>query len=817
MSGNGIAELFAAYLNEAFLQVLHAAATLLWLLEKVAAGLQRFLTEENLWEILLAGTLDTLKNTMPGILGSVVFGGSSGVGMLYLALMLAGLLLILPSIGNTRLVEPGRVLMWGMVLASLFIGATWGYDLIGYLEEFRQGMAQTLVTGMGGESADLDALIRTPMYASSPETETYDFTLPAEFEAHYFQEPRYPDDYTTYTLVIGVWPVQHSWTVWAESTQSQEARRATAQTGLAVALLTLIPAVVLLLFGLIFAALAAAALVLILFFVVALPLGFFEFGTHLLTHIVRQYVYLFAITLLAVVLMAIVVALSFLQIESTSPAEMPNRLMGTIPALVAVLMALSYVTSMATSTMKASFGTVSTSVRASMSSLNVSGAMPAGSGVLSDAAQAAMNVTGAAALAGATGGLGAALVAGGGSALGHLSPSAGRAAATLVQATNPEGHYSQLFGTAARTGGRGGLGGIASVAASGVGGRRRGQMRRAQLETSGALAFSSAAQKPKDAETDEFPWRGVDEGTFHAADSDLIEQGMKEYRAGARTTARSTFAQAFGSRGIAEQVMGRLQTDPLQQQLPVAEITAQTRRTAHQTVQAGKALFDTQGNLTPTFHGALWQNFRADPALKHLNLQDTSQLQFVGAIAGASVRPTQPIWNDPQATRKLAQAVLEPESAQIATQDHAALLSLQGLAHIEGWETEQLEALFEATRSGQSASALAGGKEPVSGIVKALYSHRELQNLDMGTAKSAAQLALLVTRGGQSVRNPQPIPGPTETPVVLPPKRTPPEPLVPPTPTGNVAAGVPPIPVPVLRPTTPPRTPRRTTPPEEES
>lgn len=751
MSGNGFAELLAATLNDTVLQVLKTVATLCWFLEKVAAGCMRFLTEENLWELLLAGVLDTLQETMPGILGSVIFGGNGGVGVLYLALMLSGLLLMIPALSNTRLVDAGRAITWGVVLGALFISSVWGFDLIRYIEGMRQGMAALVVEGIGGDTADLDALVRTPMYATEGEVQTFDFTLPDQFEDHYFDSPEFPQDYTDYEMVLGVWPVQHTWTIWVESQGSQAERRADAQTALAVAGLTLIPATVLLLFGLIFAALAAAALVLILFFVVALPLGFFEFGTTLLSRIVRQYVYLVAITLLAVVVMALLVASNQLTIEGSAPETAPTVLMSKIPILLVVTLALSYVSSMARSTMSDSFGVVSGSLQASFASLNASGRMPAGSGVLSDAAQAALNVTGAATMAGMTGGMGMALAAGGGALLGNLTESGGRAAATLVQGNAPDNPYAQVFGTAARSGRKSGMGGIAGTGSSSLRATRTMQARREGLETSGSRTFTQASRVPQDGGEDgDYPWQGVDEGTFQVADSDLIEQGVREFREGNRVTARQTFTRAYGSREVAEQVTSRLEADPLQAHLPISEMTEQVRRSAHQTVHAGKSLFDAQGNFTPAFQQTLWQNVRQDPALRHLNLQDGGQVQFLGTLAGASVRPLQPIWHDPLATQKLAHTVLDPDAPQIRTGDEAALLSLQGLAHIEGWKPEQVEALFEATRSGQSRAALGSG-DRVSGVVKAMFTHPELKELDHTTAKEAARLALLVTGQGQSI------------------------------------------------------------------
>jgi hypothetical protein len=796
MSTNAFAELFAAYLNDFFIQVLKAFTTLCWLLEKVAAGCMRFLTEESLWDLLLSGTLSTLQGSMPGILQSVFFGGSGGAGLLYLALMLAGLFLIIPALGNSRPVEAPRVLLWGVFVTVLFISSATGYDLIRYFESMRQNMTTLVVNGISSDTSGLDNIVQTPMYATDSEIQEYGFVLPAQFETHYFTTPS-GDDYDDYQLVLGVWPVQHIWTIKVESPDSQADRRTDAQTGLAVATLTLIPGTVLLLFGLIYAVLAAAALILVIFFIVALPVGFFEFGTTILTQIVRQYLYLFAITILTVTLVAVIVASGQLDMSAVDPDSNPNNLMTKIPILLIVTMALSYVSSMATRALTDTFGVVSTSVQSALSSSNAMGRMPAGSGVLSDVAQAAMNVTGAAALAGATGGVGMALTAGAGALVGNLNENAGRAAATLAQNVSPDNQYAQVFGTAARS--SRGLSGAAMVGGSAGRASRTLRQRRDQLETTAGRRFNDASQAPQ--ESREFPWQGVNEGTFQAADTELVQQGVQEFQAGKTVTARNTLARAFGSREVAERVMGQLANDPKQSQLPIAAVTQLTNRTAHQTTKAGKALFDGQGNFTPAFQESLWQNVRQDAALKHLNPADAKQVALVGSLAVASVRPLAPLWQDPLATHKLAQTVLEPDVPQIQTQDHAALLNLQGLARIEGWQVSEVEALFEATRTGQSRAALGNG-DAVQGVVKEMFTHPELRQLDTATAKEAARLALLITRDSQSIAPLREMPT-TRVPQAI----GTPLPIVPPIVSAGASGGGDTTPMPPSRPLTKPTPP----------
>ena len=132
-----------------------------------------------------------------------------------------------------------------------------------------------------------------------------------------------------------------------ESKSGQQQRREKAEVGLAISALTIVAGIVLFMFGIIFATLTASALVLIVFFLVALPLGFFEFGASILNGIVKQYAYLWAITLLAVILPGILVAAGTLAYPSGG-ATTPQQIMAFIPILIIVTIATSYVSAMAT-------------------------------------------------------------------------------------------------------------------------------------------------------------------------------------------------------------------------------------------------------------------------------------------------------------------------------------------------------------------------------------------------------------------------------------------------------------------------------------
>ena len=141
-----ILDLITAWLNNLDIQVVRSLATLFWYLEKIGAAITDFLTQENLWDTLLGALLDALQNVFPNILNQLLFGSGGGPGgVLYLALMLAGLFLILPHIGGTRLVDAGRVIVWAVVIIALFVGSVAGYDLVGVMEGLRQESTQIVI------------------------------------------------------------------------------------------------------------------------------------------------------------------------------------------------------------------------------------------------------------------------------------------------------------------------------------------------------------------------------------------------------------------------------------------------------------------------------------------------------------------------------------------------------------------------------------------------------------------------------------------------------------------------------------------------
>ena len=123
------ADWLAAYMNDVAIKAMKALATAFWFLEKIAAGVTRFFLEENMWDLIITGVFNELKTSMPEILQNILFSaGFETAGLLYLTISMAGLLMIIPGIDHKRLIDPRRVILWGIVISTFFIATTVGYD-----------------------------------------------------------------------------------------------------------------------------------------------------------------------------------------------------------------------------------------------------------------------------------------------------------------------------------------------------------------------------------------------------------------------------------------------------------------------------------------------------------------------------------------------------------------------------------------------------------------------------------------------------------------------------------------------------------------
>lgn len=725
MNPEAFSEWLDAAVNQMMIEAMKAAATLLWFIEKVAAGIARFLSDQDMWTLILDSSMDAIRSFMPGVLGQLVLGQS---GMFYLALMLAGIFLILPNLGNTRLVEAPRAVIWGVILISLFISGQFGYDLLGYAENIRSYSAQTVINAAsGGASNSLDSLVAVPMRASPPDMQDYAFKLPTAFEEEYFPEATEYEEVPVFEFT-GL--INWSLTITVETPESQQQRREKAQVGLALAALTIVAGYVLALFAFVFATLTAAALTLIIFFVVALPLGFFEFGVGILTGIIRQYAYLFAVTLLAVGLAGILAAAQWTIF--TGPPPSPAELLAFVPILLIVSVAMGYVARMAGSTLAATFGMVTTSIKQSMSPLAYAGALPKAGGIPGmDAVQGAVGLGGAALAALATGGASAAVMAGAGTVLSNLSPGTGQAAARLTRAA---------------TGGASGGGGVFAAAASGGGftgvaaqgltwARKEGNA----AKTAFGTAHRTEARRPAEA------WGAVDAGAYHTTDMRHLDAAERSHKAGRKSEARQHLERAFGNREAASTALALYDDGRARDVRSVVETTQAVARTLS---QAGKGVFDEKGHASSAFSDAVTTQLRGQGLVG----RDAGIAAAVGQIAGATVRQPVGIWSAPDAPRQLAQATLSPQGSQVMAGDVSAQYRLSALAAEHKWDENRLTALFEATQHGLGATGGAALPGTVEQISSQLGHKGEWSDTTQPVLDEVSRLAALVAENAQAQR-----------------------------------------------------------------
>ncbi len=281
----GAAETITALLAEWGLNLAVGTAKtvdgLIWLLDRAAAFVFDTVVNSDWLLNIKDQLLTSLSSMMPGVLRTVVMGNS---GLMYIAMALAGVLMILPLIGadQTRLVRPERVMLWGVLLAVLFIGgSSTGYDLVDSVEGLRLTIMKNII---GVAQNPADKLIQSPMGASSREFQNDDLLkLPPSYENLYFP------DATTIEVTIKFFPQIGPQNTFIETQDSAKARASLAGSSIFFSFVSLLGAYALLLFAITFAFLGVAALVLILFLFAALPLGFFEFGNIILKNIIEKY------------------------------------------------------------------------------------------------------------------------------------------------------------------------------------------------------------------------------------------------------------------------------------------------------------------------------------------------------------------------------------------------------------------------------------------------------------------------------------------------------------------------------------------------
>ncbi len=270
--------------NNIVIGALKGVAYLAWLLDRVAAFVFTKSVTDNSWLLnIRTEMLNGFRQIMPAILRDTAFGGGS---LMYVALSLAGLLMMIPLWGmGARFVRPEKVMVWGALLSLLFIGGSFGYDFIGMVENFRQGLVTGIIQN-GGGTLPLDRLLLQPMKAGGGDL-GFDqaMTLPPVFDSAYFPAA----ELTEVTISAGSGIGFGLGNTNVETPEERQKRFLLAGWGAFYAAISVLGAWLLVVVGIAYLILAFTALVLILFLFAALPLGFFEFGGVLLSSIMQRY------------------------------------------------------------------------------------------------------------------------------------------------------------------------------------------------------------------------------------------------------------------------------------------------------------------------------------------------------------------------------------------------------------------------------------------------------------------------------------------------------------------------------------------------
>lgn len=407
---------FSRKAGEAGVSMLASSAatwdSIVWLLARLSVNLENLAVNGAWYDMLRLALIEGMRNLMPSVIEEVAFGPT---GLMYLALSLAGLVMILPFVLGTgsRLVRPERAIMWGVIMTALFISGSAGYDLIGYIDRVRMSLVQT---ALGGDhSAAVITLVSAPMLATPEEATDLDsgrmLFNPEAFKTRYFPEPQ-REEYTVKEVL--------SWTTTTnmefESDASRLLRSQLALQSVLVSFLSLGAVYVVAAFAIAHILLGVAAMVLTVFFVAAMPLGFFEFGSNILMGLVERYVQVVALELALAVILRLMSGMMSAMPAPGGGAQMVEW----IAMLAAMGFSVNILAGGAYNVVKGSFTSFVTGVRGA-----VAGAPPVGSPGLGQQVAGVARVAGGAILGAATGGAPGALLGASGGLLSELGRSPG--------------------------------------------------------------------------------------------------------------------------------------------------------------------------------------------------------------------------------------------------------------------------------------------------------------------------------------------------------------------------------------------------------
>ena len=691
-------------------------AGLLWFSEKAAVVLANYALEGQLWTQIRESILTLLANIMGGsggVLDLIIRGPN---GLFYLALILAGLILIIPfAVFGQRPVKLERVFLWGVFIIALFVGSTQGFDLIGALENLRVALMQTILSG---ETVELSDLVAAPMSATSTEATTFVDTaplvLPATFDNQYFPDPAEAEGWHFRVLVASalnnlidvVFPAT---LIEDEALQEMGVQ---AIAGIILALLTLVPAFVLLLVAVILMLLTAASLVLILFFVAAIPLGFFEFGATILGNIAKQYGGIVVISLFAAIFVRILAALGVGIFGNDFGIA---GMIVYIAGLGLVIIALQAGVKQAWKALDGSLGLMQTAFVSVGSLAFTSGPLKGTVDTASTSLNSAVSTAAALGMGALTGGSSLLATAFGGIlAAGNLPGSSTNGNHPQVgNAPNPPPSDLQTLAPA-----------FSTAAASATFGTST------QAKISQPTPSSPNPAQTHSSVTPHQPPGTLNPiGTYVTPDLTLLEQAEHAYfDVGDEIAAHHHLAQGLGSASLAGAVM-----EAYKNGTSAEEVYKAVQVTQETAARNGLPVMD--GHLTQQFIADL----RAALLATGLNLDDP----LTSHLAQASIRQLSPADALSDGAELLAYSIAEPDDPLVLVTDSAAQFRLYDLAEKLEWDTGKLKRLFEqyrqalqeANRKGQSVQETLAGRLQTDPVFAQEREH---------TRNEAARLAVLV-------------------------------------------------------------------------
>ena len=754
-----------AWLKGLYIAFIEFVAAAVWWFEKLVALITMELMQANLWRSITTAVLDALKPIAARQIRDMAFGIPGVVGLLYVAVMLAGLLMIVPT--GTQLVKIDRALLWAALIMALFFTAGQpGFDLMAMFEDLRLG-AMTNMMGASGAKGIYD-LLALPMQAPNTTQVSLAPGLPDRFRESYFPPPNLKPKVIQLMLFKlplptgGEVEVGPAITVMTETKGESIARKDLALKGYTIVFLCLIPTYVIAHFGLVFGCLAAGAIILMVFFVAMIPLGFFEFGASILSGLVKQYVYLFALTLLASTLVALMLGITAMQYPGGIPDATAPTFVAYLALMVVIGVGMTYVSKMAWEAMTGSFEVVG-KVTGEIGALAfVGGTNPATEkqqekegGLLGKVGTAAVTMG----LAAATGGSSLAIAAAGaGTMLSRTK--AGSALGRGLMLAGRDSSMARNYSAAAMSGGDLVSSATGIVTANLMLDARR---RRREEKEDDAGGFRKAGD---DAEKEEAAKRKVasmtverqsaqvdprwgaamvDAGCFLTTNMPELDRGEESYFAHKdRAAARIHLERAYGSGQTADVVLDAYDQRGQRGAQQVRQVTELAQATAIDMTQRGEQVFTEKGRASASYVQRVLGGLDQIGAL-----QSPEDAERFGQIAGATVRrPLSDVWADPFAKHKLAGQVLNPETVETLSGDLSASLKLKEMAVKLQWDEAQLAQLFDAVRAGQAVSVRSGrpAQQEAADIIGQSMTFRDMAPAER---EEAAHLATLVSRGAQ--------------------------------------------------------------------